>query len=108
MSIKTREYDELLNYLKTLVSNTKNDIFNFNNTANKIYFDFSFVTNILKKSKSALALLYCLKKEYNKSISISLSNEDKDTSIFIANTISDPKKKKKYGYLYLIILKQVK
>ena len=94
MSIKTREYDELLDYLKTLVSNTKNDFFNFNNTLNKIYFDFSFVTNILKKSKSALALLYCLKKEYNKSISISLSNEDKDTSIFIANSISDPKKKK--------------
>ena len=94
MSIKTREYDELLDYLKALVSNTKNDIFNFDSSSNKIYFDFSFATNILKKSKSALALLYCLKKEYNKSISISLSNEDKDTSIYIANSISDPKKKK--------------
>ena len=94
MSIKTREYDELLDYLKSLVKKKKNDIFNFDSTSNKIYFDFSFATNILKKSKSALALLYCLKKEYNKSISISLSNEDKDTSIYIANSISDPKKKK--------------
>jgi hypothetical protein len=59
----------------------------------------------LKKSKSALALIYCLKEEYNRSISFSLSNEDKDTSIFIASAISDPKKKKE---IWLLIFNHFK
>ena len=96
LGIKSHQYKELINYLKSLVKDlNQNSFFPLgNNFENQIYFEFSFVQNILKKSKSAVALLYCLKKEYNKSISISLSNDDKDISIFIANSIFEPKKKK--------------
>ena len=96
ISVKVDHYNELLNYLKSLVnnSNPKNNYYFNNNIDNTIYFEYSFVINILKQSRSALALIYCLKKEYNRSISISLSYGDRNTSIFIANSISDPKKKK--------------
>ena len=96
ISKKLEHYNELLDFLKSLVNNLiiKNNYYNINNIDTQIYFEFTFAQNTFKKSKSCLALIYCLKKEYNKSISFSLSNEDKETSIFIANTISDPKKKK--------------
>ena len=47
-----------------------------------------------KKNKSALALLFCLKKQYYKSISYAFKCSDKKISVFIANSIPDPKKKK--------------
>ena len=99
LSPKVSEYNELINYFKTLVTNSiiKNN-YVINQDQNKIYFEISFVKSIFLKSKSILALIYCLKKEYSKSVSIALSNKDnesaKEVSIFIANTISDPKKKK--------------
>jgi len=106
LSNKSEHYTELLNYLKSLVNNMiKSNNYFGSSIDNTIYFDYSFVINILKKSKSALALIYCLKKEYNRSISYSLSNEDKDTSIFIASAISDPKKKKE---IWLLIFNHFK
>ena len=94
LSIKEAHLNELLNYFKSLVNQCyKSNNYYINNNDDQILFDFTFAEKILI-SKSAIALLYCLKKEYNKSISISLDYEDKNTSIFIANSISDPKLKK--------------
>ena len=95
LSNKKSHYNELLDFFKTLVNNTISKSMYYNLTlTNPIYFEFSFVQNILKKSRSALGLLYFLKQDYNRSVLMALSNEDKDTSIFIANSITDPKKKK--------------
>ena len=96
LSFKLSHYNELLDFFKTLVNNSisKNMFYYDFSLNNQIYFEFTFAQNILKKSKSILGLLYFLKKDYNRSVSMALSNEDKDTSIFIANSISDPKKKK--------------
>ena len=98
LSPKVSEFNELVNYFKTLVTNSiAKNIYAINQEDNKIYFEISFVKNIVK-SKLILALIYCLKKEYSKSIYIALNNNNtetaKDIAIFIVNTISDPKKKK--------------
>ena len=89
---------ELNNYLKTLIKEMNKPSnkysFNKNNEQTKIYFDFSFAENLFKKNKSALALLFCLKKQYYKSISYAFKCSDKKISVFIANSIPDPKKKK--------------
>ena len=106
ISNKSEHYNELMKYLKSLVNNKiKANSYFGNSVDNTIYFDYSFVINILKKSKSALALIYCLKEEYNRSISFALSNEDIETSIFIASAISDPKKKKE---IWLLIFNHFK
>ena len=95
LSNKKSLYNELLDFFKTLVNNSISKNLYYNLTLNNpIYFDFSFVQNILKKSRSALGLLYFLKQDYSRSVEMALSNDDKDTSIFIANSIVDPKKKK--------------
>ena len=97
-SFKLQHDKELNNYLKSLITQmnrpTNKYSFNKNNNKNKIYFEFSFAENLFKNKKSALALLYCLKKQYNKSISYACKCADKNISIFIANSITDPKKKK--------------
>jgi hypothetical protein len=93
ISDKISHNNELLDYFKSLINECNCNYF-ISSVNNEIFFEFSFAENILKKNRAALALIYCIKKEYNKSISYSLKNEDKDTSIFIAKSISDPKKKK--------------
>lgn len=96
ISDKMSHNNELLDYFKSIINECikNNSNYFISDISDQILFDFSFVQNILKNNRAALALIYCLKKEYNKSISYSLMNEDKETSIFIAKSISDRKKKK--------------
>ena len=97
-SYKEEHDKELKDYLKTLIkemNKPKNKYsFNKNNQNIKIYFDFSFAEILFKNNKSSMALLYCLKKQYYKSISYAVKCPQKNISIFIANSIPDPKKKK--------------
>lgn len=89
---------ELNEYLKSIIievnkSKNKYSLNKFSDKS-KIFFELSFAENLFKKNTSALALLYCLKRQYNKSISYAFKCTDNDIPIFIANSISDPKKKK--------------
>ena len=91
LSKSSREvhFNELNDYLQRLIK--ERDKYYYRK---KIYFEFSFAENLFKNNKSALALLYCLKKQYNKSILHSFKCTNENISIFIANSITDPKKKK--------------
>ena len=91
LSKSSREiyFNELNNYLMQLIK----DMNRFY-VGNKIYFEFSFAEHLFKNNKSALALLYCLKKQYNKSILHSFKCTNETISVFIASNISNPKKKK--------------
>ena len=97
-SSKEVHFNELNEYLKKLIIDT-NKLINLNSlnkniSTKQIFFEFSFAENLFKKNKSALALLYCLKKQYNKSIIHSFKCSDENISIFIANNIPNKKKKK--------------
>ncbi len=97
-SYKEEHDKELKDYLKSLikeVNKPKNKYsLNKNNQKTQIYFDFSFAETLFKNNKSSMALLYCLKKQYYKSISYAVKCPQKNISIFIANSIPDSKKKK--------------
>ena len=96
-SSKDLHNKELTTYLKSLIKYINNtNIYSINkeNNPNKIHFEFSFAENLFKRNKPALALLYSLKKQYNKSIAISFQCSNKNISTFIANSIPDKKKKK--------------
>ena len=97
-SPKLEHLNELNDYLKSLIVFTKKQKDKFslikNQNQKQIFFEFSFAENLFKENISSLALLYCLKKQYNKSISYAVKCKDKSIPIFIANSISDPKKKK--------------
>ena len=101
-SFKMEHNIELNEYLKTLIidmNKSKNKYSLNKNDKNKIYFEFSFAENLFKNNKSALALLYCLKRQYKKSISIACECRDKNISFFIANSVTNQKKKKEIWLL---------
>ena len=106
-SYKIEHINEFNDYLKSLITNrnklSSRYLLNVDNY--KVFFEFSFAENLFKKNKSSLALLYCLKKQYNKSISYAVKCSDKNIPIFIANSISDLKKKKE---IWLSIFKYSK
>ena len=110
-SIKEEHFNELNEYLKSLIKEMNKYT---NKNKNIIYFDFSFADNLFKKrnNKQALALLYCLKKQYNKSILYSFKCKNDNTSIFIANNIPNHKKQKEiwlslFNYYKKIGIKKV-
>ena len=88
-SVREIHFEELNNYLMQLIKDM-----NRYYISNKTYFEFSFAEHLFKNNKSALALLYCLKKQYNKSILHSFKCTNETISVFIASSISNPKKKK--------------
>ena len=88
-SAREIHFNELNDYLMQLIKDM-----NRYYSKNRVYFEFSFAENLFKNNKSALALLYCLKKQYNKSILHSFKCSNENISVFIANSISNPKKKK--------------
>ena len=87
-SVREIHFEELNNYLMQLIKDM-----NRYYISNKTYFEFSFAEHLFKNNKSALALLYCLKKQYNKSILHSFKCTNETISVFIASSISNPKKK---------------
>ena len=88
-SVREIHFEELNNYLMQLIKDL-----NRYYCRNKVYFEFSFAEHLFKNNKSALALLYCLKNQYNKSILYSYKCTNETISVFIASSISNPKKKK--------------
>ena len=104
-----KEYlDELDDFLKKLIKDSNKSRIKFSSTKiiDKIkIFDFSFAENIFKNHKSALSLLYCLKRQYNKSLLYAVECKDINIPIFIANSIVNPKKKKEIWFSLFNLLK---